>query len=353
MTKSHTDILCIGVIGAGIGQAHVNGLSKVGGGQVAAICDINTERATQMAKASGLDVPIYGDYREMFDQANLDATTVGLPNALHKPVAIAALDAGLHVFCEKPLALSAQEGQEIADAAKRNGKNCMVGQVNRFRPDSQFLKKVIQSGDLGEIYYSHTGWLRTAGIPGYGGWFTTKSMSGGGPLIDIGVHMLDIAWWLCGAPRPIAVSGVTYAKFGPHGKGLSGWGVPNFETGIFDVEDLALAIIRFENGLTINLEVSWALGSRSNEQWCEIYGDKGGCEWGEKPGVFRDLFDTRVNSAPELPEDDAWRGQMQHFVDSILNGTKPDPDAEQGVAMMKMLDGIYASAAAGREITID
>ena len=202
MSIAKNEKLRVAVIGAGIGSAHVKGLAGVDEVEIAAICDLDTKRAREMAQANNLDVPIFGDYREMFAQANLDATTVGLPNALHKQVAVDALNAGLHVMCEKPLAMSADEGQEMADAADKNDRKCMVGQVNRFRNESQFLKKVIEEGGLGDIYYAHTGWLRKRGIPGYGSWFTTKKMSGGGPLIDIGVHMLDIAWWLCGRPNP-------------------------------------------------------------------------------------------------------------------------------------------------------
>lgn len=344
----------VAVIGAGIGQAHLNGYAKIPEAEVVAVCDLNTERAAKVAAATGFaGVPIFADYKEMLAEANVDAVSVGLPNMLHAPVAVDCLNAGKHVISEKPLSINATEGQKIADAAEKNDRKCMVGQVNRFRSDSQYLKKVVESGDLGNIYYSHTGWLRKRGIPGFGGWFTTKSMSGGGPLIDIGVHLLDVSWWLCGCPKPVAAYGVTYAEFGPRGLGQGGWGIPPKEVKPYDVEDLAVALLRFENGLTINLEVSWALNTRDdNEMWVQIYGDKGGCEWGEPTGVFLDIAGQPAVANIGQPKNDPWKGQLQHFIDCILEDKTPDPDVKQGVSMMKMLDAIYQSASEKREVVI-
>jgi predicted dehydrogenase len=344
--------LRVGIIGVGIGQAHIGGYKKATGGEVVALCDLNTERAEQVKKETGLEnAKIFADHQTMIKELELDAVSVCLPNKFHAPVAIDALNAGLNVLCEKPLAMSAAEGQQIADAAAKAGKNCMVGQVNRFRSDSQYLKKQILAGELGNVYYAHTGWLRKRGIPGYGGWFTTKELSGGGPLIDIGVHMLDIAWWLCGSPKPVSVTGATYGEFGPHKRGLGGWGTHNLE-GTFNVEDLAVGVIRFENGLTINLEVSWALNNRKERQWCQIFGNEGGAEWGET-AIIKEHDGVVSTLTPELPDADSWQGQIQHFIDSIKNGTTPDPDVNQGVQMMKMLDGIYKSAETGREVIIE
>lgn len=349
-----SDSVRVAIIGAGIGQAHIQGYEKVPQADIVAICDLNIDRAKEAAAANGLDhVKIYADYRQMLDDANVDAVSVCLPNMLHAPVAVDCLDAGKHVICEKPLSISALEGQKVADAAARSGKNCMIGQVNRFRADSIYLKQVIQSGELGNIYYTHAGWLRKRGIPGFGGWFTTKGLSGGGPLIDIGVHLLDIAWWLNGCPKPIAASGTTYAAFGPRGKGQGGWGQAT-AGGTFDVEDLAVGLLRFEGGLTINLEVSWAINSRKdNEMWVQLYGTEGGAEWGEPAGVFTEIAGQPAVSDIHLPKMDPWAGEMTHFIQSILNNTTPDPDVTQGVAMMKMLDAIYESAAQGKEVVID
>jgi predicted dehydrogenase len=304
-----------------------------------------------MAAANGAEgVAIYSDYRKMLQESGAEAVSVGVPNAMHRPIAVDCLNAGVHVLCEKPLSVTAREGQKIADAAAKNNRKCMVGQVNRFRADSRFLKTRITKGDLGALYYAHTGWLRKRGIPGFGGWFTTKEMSGGGPLIDIGVHMLDIAWWLCGCPQPLTVSGTTRAAFGPRGKGAGNWGIAG--GGTFDVEDFAAALIRCEGGITINVEVSWAIHSRKDSMWCQIFGEEGGAEWGENAAIFRDIENVPTTLSPELGASDPWRGQCEHFVQSILNDTTPDPDVRQGVQMMKMLEAVYKSAESGREVVI-
>ena len=350
--RKPSETVRVGIIGAGIGRAHLQGYSKVPNAEVVALCDVDEARARAMAASMKVEgVQFFSDHRAMLEEAGIDAVSVGVPNVLHRPIAVDCLQAGKHVLCEKPLSINAREGQKIADAAAKYKVKCMVGQVNRFRGDSQFLKGAIANGDLGRIYYAHTGWLRKRGIPGYGGWFTTKAMSGGGPLIDIGVHLLDIAWWLSGCPNPVSVTGVTYAEFGPRGKGLGGWAKAN-PKGTFDVEDLAVAIIRFDNGQTINLEVSWAINNASERQWCQLYGTEGGCEWGEKAGIFTEMHGLTANSHIDLPQLDPWQGETQHFVDSIINDTIPDPDATQGVTMMNMLDAIYKSAETKREVII-
>ncbi len=352
--KPSSEKLRIGVIGVGIGQAHIQAYKQSPNVEIVALCDANEERARSVAHNAELpDAQIFADHRAMLEKGNLDGVSVGLPNFLHRPIAVDCLNAGVHVLCEKPLALNAKEGQKIADAAEKNNRICMVGQVNRFRDDSRFMKNAIENGELGRTYYSHTGWLRKRGIPGYGGWFTTKELSGGGPLIDIGVHLLDIAWWLCGCPNPVSVTGVAYSEFGPQGKGVGNYGTDKIPEGTFDVEDLAVALIRFDNGLTINLEVSWALHNQKTRQWCQIYGTEGGCDWGESPAFYKETADgVSVNSALDIGMGDPWRNQIQHFVDCILENKTPDPDAKQGVQMMKMLDGIYKSAATGREVVI-
>jgi predicted dehydrogenase len=341
----------VGVIGAGIGRSHVRGYKQVPQAQIVALCDTDTDRAAGLAREHNIEVEIYADYHDMLEKADLDAVSVGLPNFLHAPVTIDCLKSGKHVLCEKPLAMNSKEAQKIADAAAKYNRKCMVGQVSRFRADSQFFKTLVESGDLGRIYYGHAVCLRKKGIPGYGGWFTTKAQSGGGPLIDIGVHLLDLTWWLAGRPNPTAVSGVTYAEFGPRQQGLGSWGARDIN-GTFDVEDLAVGLIRFDNGLTINLEVSWALHSQNPQTSAHLYGTEGGFDWGEKPAIFRDINGVSTVTTPEIQQIDNWAGQTGHFIDCILNDKTPDPDVNQGVTMMKMLEGLYKSAAMGKEVTI-
>ena len=352
MAKKPSEQVKVGVIGAGIGQSHLRGYKQVPKAAITALCDVNTERAQQVAKELGLEnIEIYGDYKEMLDKSGVEAVSVGLPNVLHAQVTIDCLKAGKHVLCEKPLAMNSKEAQKMADAAAKADRKCMVGQVNRFKGESRYLKALIDKGELGRVYYSQTGWFRKKGIPGYGGWFTTKAMSGGGPLIDIGVHLLDIAWWLAGKPNPIAVSGATYAEFGPRKQGLGSWGQRNMN-GTFDVEDLAVGLIRFDNGLTINLEVSWAIHNQGNNMWCRLFGTEGGVEWGDQAAFYRDMDGAEANINLAIEKTDAWAGQTGHFIDSILNNTTPDPDVTQGVTMMKMLEGLYKSAELRKEVVI-
>ena len=348
----------IGIIGVGIGQAHISGYSKVKEAKVAALCDLDETRAREVARSCKVEsAQIFTDTNALLARDDIDAVSVCLPNKLHAPIAIAALRAGKHVLCEKPLAIDAAAAQSIADAAEKSGKKCMVGQVKRFEPAARVLKEIVESGELGRIYYEKAVWFRKKGIPGYGGWFTTKAMSGGGPLIDIGVHLLDAAWWLAGCPKPLSVFGATYAEFGPKGKGLGGYGLradrDEKPKGTFDVEDLAVGLIRFEGGLTINLEVSWALHQARERQTVEVFGADGGAEWGREVSIFRDIAGVSSNARLEIPDSDSWAAEMQHFVDCILNDTTPDPDAKQGVWMMKMLEGLYKSAEAGHEIALD
>lgn len=347
-----SDTVRVGVVGVGIGNEHIKGYKQLRNAEVVALCDVNEERARQVAQNNELtDIQFYTDHREMLEKAGIDAVSVCVPNVLHRPIAVDSLNAGKHVLCEKPLAMNAREAQKIVEAAATNNRKCMVAQVLRFSPATRFLKQLVSNGELGNIYYAHAGVLRKSGIPGYGGWFTTKEQSGGGPLIDLGVHYLDLTWWLCGCPRPVAATGATYAEFGPKGKGVGGWGSQN-PKGNFNVEDLAVGMIRFENGLTINLEVSWALHNRKTTSWMELFGSEGGCEWGENFGIYRNVNGAPATSTVELPDGDAFAGETSHFIDCILTNSPPDPDATQGVTMMKMLDAIYKSAETKREVVI-
>jgi predicted dehydrogenase len=240
----------IGVIGVGIGYIHIQSMSKIPPDQleIAALCDVNEQRVRTVANEFGVK-KVFTDHKEMLKQDEIDAVLVCTPNILHAPMTLDAFAAGKHVMCEKPMALNAAEAEQMVQAGKKAGKMLMMAFNNRFRSDSQLLKKFIENGELGDIYYAKTGWIRRKGIPGLGGWFTTKARAGGGPLIDIGVHVLDLTLWLMGNPRPVSVMGSAYAKFGPQAAKEQG--------GTYDVEDLAVGLIKLDNGATLFLEASW------------------------------------------------------------------------------------------------
>jgi predicted dehydrogenase len=274
-----------------------------------------------------------------------------LPNFLHAPVSIQMLEAGKHVMCEKPMAMNVQEAEAMEQAAKKSGNLFMMHFNTRFSPASMYLKEVVGSGILGDIYYVKTGWLRRSGIPGAGGWFTIKSKSGGGPLIDLGVHRIDLALWAMGHPKPISVTGATYAKFGPKLPGKAGE--------VYDVEDLACGFVRFEGGLSMQVEASWATYCEKREEMYTIlYGDKAGVEhsnmgdgydWGIK--VFRTEKGTQRAEAIKTfpaPKENA----QSHFIHCIQKGCQPMATARHGVLVMKILDGLYESARTGQEVRL-
>ena len=207
--------LRVGLVGiGGMGSNHLRcqlGNPRV---EVVAICDILPEKMQAAKERFNIpNIPCYTDFKDMIDTEQLDAVDISTPNYLHSIVAVYAMEKGLHVFCEKPDAVSVEEALKMKEASERTGKILMVMRNNRYYTNSQYLKKLITAGECGEIYCGRCGWIRRRGIPGRGGWFTTKAQSGGGPLIDLGVHMIDLAMWLMGNPKPVSVSGCTYNKF--------------------------------------------------------------------------------------------------------------------------------------------
>ncbi|MBM3492703.1 MAG: Gfo/Idh/MocA family oxidoreductase [Armatimonadetes bacterium] len=351
MTKKQkrSDRVRVGIVGVGIGSLHAQGYSKLPNVEIAALCDIDTTRAEAVAARYGVK-NIYSDYEAMLAEEKLDAVSVCTPNALHAPVAIAALSSGRHVLCEKPLSVNASEGAKIVDAARRSSAKFMIGMNNRFRGDTQVLRKYIENGDLGDIYYARCGWIRRHGIPGFGSWFTRKEMAGGGPLIDIGVHALDVTLYLMGNPKPASVYGATYAKFGPFGKGQGSWGAP-VKGGAYSVEDLACAQIRFRNGASLVLEASWAQHCAGERLYSEVFGDKGGATL-EPLRIYTETHGRPADITPAFPNVSGHEAEIAHFVECIVENKQPIATAEQALDVMKILDGIYRSAETGESVAL-
>ncbi|SDD47918.1 Predicted dehydrogenase [Paenibacillus sp. UNCCL117] len=351
--------LKIGVVGAGkiFRGSHVPGWASHPDAELTALCDIDRECAETLAVQLGV-ARVYTDYREMLEQEELDAVDICTPNVLHSEVAIAALEHGQHVFCEKPDAISPEEAQRMADAASSSGKLLMAMRNNRFTPAARFLKAYIDSGAMGEIYTGRAGWVRRRGIPGRGGWFTNKAMSGGGPLIDLGVHMIDLAVWLMGNPRPVAVSGAAYAKFAD--SALSDAEDSAFgnvlEGGVFDVEDLATGFIRFDNGATLQIEFSWASNVEEGLKFVELRGTQAGCSL--KNGdlkLMTEIGHVLCDIVPRFPAGGLapHAEHIHHFIECVLGREKPVNDPEGGVDMIRILSAIYESAARGAEVRLD
>ncbi|MEN9934137.1 MAG: hypothetical protein RLZZ387_716 [Chloroflexota bacterium] len=350
--------LRVGVIGAGVGAAHVEGYAALPNAEVLAIAGLDDERVQRLAAKHGVP-QTFREYGDMLKVPEIDAVSVCVPNALHAPVTIEALAAGKHVLVEKPLARSAAEGQEMLAAAERYGKVLMVAFNHRQRNDVQWLKQYVESGALGRIYYAKAYWMRRQGIPGIGSWFVNKEQAGGGPLIDLGVHILDIAMFLMGEPKPLAVSANTYAEFGP--RGLKGWGWKRTgESTKYEVEDLATAFVRLEGGSTLLLEASWATHSSAGDDYgVVLYGTEGGAELTIKNyghdhtvRVFSDLAGVAVDSAPNIPRGGGHIQVIERFVAAVLDGAPAIPSAADGLRRAQVIDACYRSAQEQREVQI-
>ena len=345
----------VAVIGLGMGGAHLKGYSEHPGCTVAAICDANGERLARRGAEFKIDesrrfisvdalLAAAGDL-------GLNAASIVLPNTLHAPMTIKALRAGLHVLGEKPMAMNSAQARRMIAEAKKARRTLGINLSFRFTPQSRALKEIVDAGRLGRVYYAHTRWWRQRGLPGFGGWFGTKKLSGGGPMIDLGVHRMDLAMWLMGGPQPVAVSAAVYDPIGSR--------LAREQKRKFDVEDLGAAFVRFENGATLTLEASWAGFCGKNEDMVtEVLGDRGGIVqrnvgegydfearvFTEEGGSLAEtLIKRRLVPAPSPYAD---------FIDALLEGRPTLATAEDGLKVQQVLDAIYLSAKLGKEVRI-
>lgn len=350
-------VIGVGSISRGI---HLPAYQKMDNVEVVALCDVLEDRLAEVATEFGI-TQTYTDYKDVLKIDGLDAIDICTPNYWHSVIACEALAGGLHVFCEKPDAVSVEEALKMKDASEKSGKVLMVMRNNRYWLTSRFLKQFIEDGKMGDIYAARCGWQRRRGIPGRGGWFTTKELSGGGPLIDLGVHMIDLAIWLMGNPTPIAVSGCVYNKFADTtvlaGSQKAEGREVNME-GTFDVEDLAMGFIRFDNGACMQIEFSWASNIDQEKYFVEIRGSKSGSSWdsvSQKLRIFGEEYNTLTDYEPLLDNTKGMQiheANLRHFADVVLNGAEPEFVPQQGVDMIKILTAMYKSAEEGREITL-
>ena len=324
--------------------------------EIYALCDINEKNLAKRAEEYKVS-RTFTDYREMLALKELDAVSVCTWNSAHAECAIAALRAGKHVLCEKPMALNTAQAQEMEKAAKENGKLLMIGFVRRFGNDCAVLKDFIDSGSFGEIYYAKAQYLRRKGCPG--GWFGDKSRSGGGPLIDLGVHVIDLCRYLMGGPQPVSVYGATFNKLGDrrHIKDARGYSSTVVsKDDIFDVEDMATALIRFDNGAVLSVEASFSLNIEKDVGNIELFGTKAGCKLDPELTIFTDMNDYLANvklaQSTALSFDGLFDNEINHFVECIETGKPCRNPAQDGVTLMKILDGIYESARTGHEVLL-
>jgi predicted dehydrogenase len=345
--------LNIGIIGTGWpGQMHAEALRVVDGAKLYACADVDPERRTAFTEEYRPEKS-YGEYHDLLNDPQVNAAIICLPNFLHFPASLAAIEAGKHVLCEKPPTLNGAEMKVLREEASKRELIYYFGRQFRFTAEMRAAKALVEEGRLGKIYHAKAIFVRSRGIPvGVGNWFTEKRRSGGGALIDIGVHALDAVWYLMGTPRPVAVSAQVFRNFEHIVK------VP-----VFDVEDAAYAFIRFQNGAVVQLETSWAgnltddipprkyFGRELNNS--VLYGTKASIRL--KPlTLFEDQSGELVNVPLEAKQDEpnGFQLQLRNFVDSINGDSTPTNNAEQAVALMEIIDGIYTSSELGREVPI-
>ncbi|MEA2286545.1 MAG: hypothetical protein QOJ21_2588 [Solirubrobacteraceae bacterium] len=354
--------LRVGVVGVGwAGQQHIGAFDALPGAKVVGIAGLEEDMRTSLAEEYKVEhaVPRWEDLLEI---DGLDAISVAVPTFLHAPITIAALERGMHVLCEKPIARSQEEADAMVRAARDSGRVLDVAFNHRQRGDIQKLKGVIDTGLLGRPYYAKAWWLRRSGIPTLGSWFTRADLAGGGPLVDIGIHVLDYALFLLGNPKVSAVSASTYDLLGRSGWGSNtSWnksGAADSKT--FDVEDLATVFMRLEDGGTLLLEASWAAHRADGDEFgITLYGTDGGAELIVEDyapsGSLRVFTDDDGNLVEKRLRGRPGRGHkavVEQFAEKVRSGRFDEHDGSGAAELARIVDACYRSAAEQREIRL-
>jgi predicted dehydrogenase len=338
------------IIGAGFitRVGHLPGY-KAAGADVAAICDVNPAPAQALAAQYGIP-KVYGDWSEMIMAEKPDIVSVCLPNVLHREPVLFALEAGAHVLCEKPLATSVAEAAEMFAAAERAGRHLMAAQNWRWDAGSRAVKRIVDTGDMGEIYYGEATAMRRMGIPTWGVFHQAK-LSHGGALLDVGVHMLDLAVWLMGNPAPVRVSAQTQRKFGTRpevAKMLrSAW-----DPAKFDVEDFAVALVHFANGATLLLRTSWATHIDAETFSVRLAGTEAGATT-TPPMVYRNHAGIPVDEHLQLQKVNSYEREIAHWLRVVAGQEEQLVTPAETMNVQRIIDAAYESAALGREVSIE
>lgn len=349
----------IGIIGAGsISEMHFESYKNNSEVEICSVCDINQQRAQEKAKKYGVG-KYYKNYQDLLDSPEIDAVSICTWNDSHAEISIAALRAGKHVLVEKPLCKTVEEAKEIEKAVNEsNGKTLQVGFVRRFGTNTQVLKDFIDSGDLGEIYYAKASCIRALGNPG--GWFADKEKSGGGPLIDLGVHVIDLCWYLMGKPKVKSISGNTYNRLGNRSniKNKSFYKAADYDPAENTVEDLANALICFDNGASLMVDVSFTLHAKEESINVSIFGDKGGAEIEPQLQIITEKNNTILNSTPQIDSlsfdfNKGFQNEVDHFVSCAKGEKETISPVQDGVEIMKILAGVYESSEKGMEVRFE
>lgn len=359
MTEQKLRVAIVGCGGIANGK-HMPSLKKIAEAEMVAFCDIVQERAEQAkAEYGNADAKVYTDYKELLRDTSIDVVQVCTPNDAHSEIAVAAMEAGKHVMSEKPMAKTVDGARLMLDAAKRTGKKLTVGYNNRFRADSQMLHKMCRRGDLGDIYYAKALAIRRRAVPTWGV-FLDEEKQGGGPLIDIGTHALDLTLWLMDNYKPKLVVGTSYHKLGPRPNSANAWG--SWDPAKFTVEDSAFGFIVMENGATITLESSWALNTlQIGEAMSVLCGTEAGADMLDGLRINGEEFSKLYTKKIELSKGgvDFYSGggelygpdlEMRVWIDAILHDTEVVVKPEQALVVTEVLDAIYTSARTGQAV---
>lgn len=356
--QTQTDKLRVGVVGLGwAGETHLKSYLNVPNVEVVALAEPQDARLQSVGRTYNID-HLYNDYRQLVEHPDIDVVSVATPNHLHMPVTVAALQNGKHVLCEKPLARSGAESRQMVEAARAANRVLDVAFNHRQRGDVQVLKHYLNTGALGRVYHGKATWMRRSGIPGMGGWFTSREMAGGGPLIDLGVHVLDMILYLMNEPDVVAVSAATYSELGPRGKGSRSQTLVG--TGGYEVEDLATAFLRLADGSTVLVEASWAVyGKAADDFGVTLYGTDGGADitvknygWEDTLTIYDDTAGVPAEIRPRV-----WRGEghqavVRNFIETIRSGEWSAHDGSEGMRRTLIIDACYKSALEGREVRL-
>ena len=356
--------LKIGIIGAGgMAQYHVAGFRQANA-DIVAIADLNEAAAKKTADEYGI-TQVFDKVEDMLEKVpEIDAVSVIVPNKFHAPLAIQALKAGKHVFCEKPPALNAAQMQEMIDAESASGKRLMFNFNNRARPESYAMKQYIENGVVGKINSAQAKWIRRTGIPGFGGWFTTKDMAGGGPLIDL-LHMIDLAMFLMEYPEPAYVLGQTFDDFITNKNFKGPWGIPDREGGVTDVESAAHGFVTFKTGQALSLQVSWAELVKREEVSVVFQGTKAGGKIERLFGIDG-IDETSIDRCElyvqengnsvnrevvvEACEDMGRSRSAANFIKAIEGAETALNESSEALKLMRIIDAIYESAKSGKPV---
>jgi predicted dehydrogenase len=357
-TESKSDFsgkkLRVALVGCGgISDVHFRTLKKFPDVEVVAAVDITPERLEWVKNAHGIQ-QVFTDWKEMLRTVKPDAVDVCTPNGVHAPAVIDAANAGCHVTTEKPMAMTPKECEKMIGAAEKNKKKLAVGFQYRFHPATKFLTQAREEGEFGKVMFVKCQALRRRGIPNWGV-FGQKEKQGGGPMIDIGVHVIEMAHYVMGSPRPVAASGNTWTYMGNKPSNIqSMW--PGWDYKTYTVEDLAVGQIRFDNGAIMQIEASFVAHIEKDIWNFTLMGEKGGCKW-DPAEVYTDRAGHMTNYAPQYLGDGSFEGlfglKLRNWVDACLYNKPLEAPGEAGLAVQKILDGVYRSAAAGKEVKID